>query len=151
MMTFKKKWIALALSTMLLGACLESDNESLSQGDVFVLTSNGQLATFNRAAPSVVRTSVAITGVMSGDTLLGMDFRPRDGQLYAVARSTPGNGGRLYTINTSTGAATAVATLTAAVGSTYTTIDPAATSFGVDFNPAADALRVISNTGQNLR
>uniref|UniRef100_UPI00351224F4 DUF4394 domain-containing protein n=1 Tax=Limnobacter sp. TaxID=2003368 RepID=UPI00351224F4 len=46
---------------------------------------------------------------------------------------------------------TAVATLTAAVGSMYTSIDGAATSFGVDFNPAADALRVISNTGQNLR
>ncbi|HEX4879873.1 MAG TPA: DUF4394 domain-containing protein [Limnobacter sp.] len=151
-MTFKKKWIAVAMSSLLLGACLNNDNQqNLSAGDVFVLTSNGQLASFNRTEPSVVRTSVPVTGLVAGDSLLGMDFRPRDGQLYAVARTTPGNGGRLYTINTNTGAATAVATLAAAVGSAYTNIDPAATSFGVDFNPAADALRVISNTGQNLR
>ncbi len=29
--------------------------------------------------------------------------------------------------------------------------DPSATTFGVDFNPAANALRIVSNTGQNLR
>ncbi|WP_372521251.1 DUF4394 domain-containing protein, partial [Limnobacter sp.] len=88
---------------------MSDDNAALSPGDVFVLTSNGQLATFNRTDPSVVRTSVPITGVMSGDTLLGMDFRPRDGQLYAVARTSPSNAGRLYTINTNTGVAPAVA------------------------------------------
>jgi hypothetical protein len=154
-MKFKKKFVALALSSLVLGGCLsDDDNVALTAGDVFVLTSNGQLASFNRTTPSVVRTSVAISGLMAGDTLVGMDFRPRDSQLYALARTSPGNGGRLYTINTTTGVATPVAALTAhpADASTpFTTLDPAATSFGVDFNPAADALRVISNTGQNLR
>lgn len=151
-MIFKKKFVALALSSLVLSACL-SDNDavSLAPGDVFVLTSNGQLASFNRTAPSVTRTSVPVSGVMSGDTLLGMDFRPRDGQLYAIARTLPGNGGRLYTINTTTGVATAGAVLAATTGGTFTTLDPAATSFAVDFNPVPDALRVISDTGQNLR
>ncbi len=51
-----------------------------------------------------------------------------------------------------TGAATLAATLT--VDATDTT-DPftalSGTSFGVDFNPVADRLRVVSDTGQNLR
>lgn len=156
MMKFKKKFVALALSSLVLGGCLSDDNNiSLSAGNVFVLTSNGQLASFNRTEPGVIRTSVPISGVMSGDTLLGMDFRPRDGQLYAIARTSPGNGGRLYTINTNTGAATAGAVLIPAATPTangpYTTLDATATSFSVDFNPAADALRVISDGGQNLR
>ena len=155
-MKFKKNFVALALSTLVLGGCfLDDDNTPLSAGDVFVLTSNGQLASFNRTEPSVVRTSVQISGVLSGDTLLGMDFRPRDGQLYAIARTTPGNGGRLYTINTTTGVATAGAALipatTPTINGAFTTLDPAATSFAVDFNPVPDALRVISDTGQNLR
>lgn len=156
-MKFKKKFVALALSSLVLGGCFldDDDNIPLSAGDVFVLTSNGQLASFNRTEPSVVRTSVQISGVLSGDTLLGMDFRPRDGQLYAIARTTPGNGGRLYTINTTTGVATAGAVLTPAATPTangpFTTLDAAATSFAVDFNPVPDALRVISDTGQNLR
>ncbi|MCE2744608.1 MAG: DUF4394 domain-containing protein [Burkholderiales bacterium] len=156
MKTFKMKWLALAVSSVVLAACLSDDNTpALSAGDVFVLTSNGQLASFNRTAPSTVRTSVAISGLMSGDTLVGMDFRPRDGQLYALARTSPGDGGRLYTINTTTGVATAGATLIPAATPTangpYSTLDPAATAFAVDFNPMADALRVISDTGQNLR
>jgi len=156
MTKFKMKWLALAVSGLVLGGCLSSnDDPSLSAGDVFVLTSNNQLATFNRTDPGVVRTSVPVSGLMSGDTLLGIDFRPRDGMLYAIARTSPGNGGRLYTINTTTGAATAGATLMPAATPTangpYTTLDAAATSFSVDFNPAADALRLISDTGQNLR
>lgn len=156
MMHFKKKFVALALSSLVLGGCFsDNDTVSLTPGDVFVLTSNGQLASFNKTAPSVIRTSVQISGIASGDTLLGMDFRPRDGQLYAIARTLPGNGGRLYTINTSTGVATPGAVLipaaTPTVNGAYTTLDATATSFSVDFNPVADALRVISDGGQNLR
>lgn len=157
MVKLKRKFVALAVSSVVLGGCLSNSDDliaPLTQGDLFVLTSANQLATVNKSNPSVLRTTMAITGLMSGDTLLGMDFRPRDGMLYAIARTSPGDGGRLYTINTTTGAATVVAALTAHptdATAPFTTIDPAATSFGVDFNPVADALRVVSNTGQNLR
>ena len=40
-------------------------------GDTFGLTSANRLVTFNRAAPSV-RTAVAITGLQSGEQLLGI-------------------------------------------------------------------------------
>ena len=81
----------------------------------------------------------SITGLQSGETVLGIDFRPVNGQLYAL-----GSTSRLYTINTSNGAATVVG------GAPFAT-PLAGTDFGFDFNPTVDRIRVISNTGQNLR
>jgi hypothetical protein len=79
-----------------------------------------------------------ITGLQSGETVLGIDMRPANGQLYALGSSS-----RIYTINTANGAA-------AVVGTGFT---PAlsGTQFGFDFNPTVDRIRVVSNTGQNLR
>jgi hypothetical protein len=78
-----------------------------------------------------------VTG-LSGDTaLVGIDFRVQDGKLYGV-----GNRGGIYIIGIPTAVVTKVSQLSVALyGST----------FGVDFNPAADRLRVISDNGQNLR
>jgi Domain of unknown function (DUF4394) len=76
--------------------------------------------------------------LQSPDTaLVGIDFRVQDGYLYGV-----GNGGGIYTIDTSSAVATLVSQLS--VG-----INPNGI-FGVDFNPAADRLRIISDAGQNL-
>ena len=47
----------------------------------------------------------------------------------------------MYTINTATGAATQINTIAALTGG----------AFGVDFNPVPDALRIVSDAGQNLR
>lgn len=82
--------------------------------------------------------SKAITGLQSGEMILGIDFRPLNGQLYAL-----GSTSRIYTINSSNGAATAV-------GSPFTP-SLEGSSFGFDFNPLVDRIRVVSNTGQNLR
>jgi Domain of unknown function (DUF4394) len=77
---------------------------------------------------------VAITG--TDTALVGIDFRVQDGKLYGV-----GNGGGVYTIDPTTAEATFVNALTVAL---------VGTTFGVDFNPAADRLRIISDAGQNL-
>ncbi|GHE30203.1 DUF4394 domain-containing protein [Sphingobacterium griseoflavum] len=83
--------------------------------------------------------SKAIAGMADGETVLGIDFRPATGQLYALGSSS-----RLYTINLSSGAATRIGTIPM-----FPVL--AGTSFGFDFNPAVDLIRVVSNTGQNLR
>lgn len=83
--------------------------------------------------------SKAITGLQTGETILGVDIRPATGQLYAL-----GSTSRLYVLNTSSGAATAVGT------APFATL-LSGTSFGFDFNPTVDRIRCISNTGQNLR
>lgn len=119
----------------------------VTPGDVFVLTVSNKLASFNRAAPGSVMTNIAISGLQSGENLVGIDFRPADGQLYGISSA-----GRLYTIDPATAAATLKSTL--AADATDTTAPYTALSggdFGVDFNPAADRLRVVSNNGQSLR
>ncbi len=81
--------------------------------------------------------SKPITGLAAGVTLIGLDMRPLNGQLYALA-----NNSTVYTINSASGAATLAGTLSAPLSGS---------SFGFDFNPAVDRIRIVSNTGQNLR
>jgi trimeric autotransporter adhesin len=104
--------------------------------------------TFDRAAPAL-DTAIAISGLQAGETVVGLDVRAggaTPGELYAL-----GSSGRLYTINTTSGAATLKSTLTAAAGDDDPFTALSGTEFGVDFNPVSDRLRVVSDTGQNLR
>ncbi len=78
-----------------------------------------------------------IIGLAPAETILGIDFRPLNGQLYAL-----GSGSNIYTLNTASGAATLVSTLNTPLSGT---------GFGFDFNPLVDRIRIVSNTGQNLR
>jgi len=120
---------------------------SATVGDVVALTVSNRLISFDRAAPATIRTNVLVTGLQSGENLVGIDMRPVDGMLYGV-----GSTGRLYTLDPVTGAATNKSRLAADPADTtdaFTAL--AGTNFGVDFNPMADRLRIVSNTGQSLR
>ena len=120
---------------------------SMSVGDLVALTAGNRLVSFNRDTPAAIRTTMAVTGLQSGENLLGIDYRPADGLLYGV-----GSSGRLYTIDPATGAATLKSTLAADATDTSAPFTALAGSdFGVDFNPVADRLRVVGNTGQSLR
>ena len=119
--------------------------------NVYALTTDNHLLSFtqtgNVLAPNAV-TDVAITGIVSGEQLLGIDFRPVNGLLYGVSSLN-----QIYVINTSTGLATLSSTLVAdATDSTapFTSV-PAGANFGVNFNPVPDRLRVVDSTGGNLR
>lgn len=105
---------------------------------IFAVNTNNQLLSFNSGTPGDV-TARAITGLAGNETIIGIDFRPATGQLFALS-----SGSRLYTINTLTGAATPVSAAPLA-----TPLN--GTSFGFDFNPTVDRIRVVSGTGQNLR
>jgi trimeric autotransporter adhesin len=82
--------------------------------------------------------------------VLGIDVRAggsTPGRLYAL-----GSSGRVYVIDTTTGAASGGVQLTADASDTtdaFTALS--GTEYGVDFNPVSDRLRVVSDTGQNLR
>ncbi len=95
------------------------------------------LLIFNPMSPAPV--TKPITGMQSGETLYGLDFRPANGQLYAI-----GSTSRLYTINLGTGAATMV-------GSGPFSPTLSGTDIGFDFNPTVDRIRVVTNSGQDLR
>jgi len=101
---------------------------------------NQQLVTVRADRPGVTNTPVTITGLQTAERLIGLDRRPNGGVVYGV-----GDTSRIYTINLATGAATQVPP-----GTPFTPALNGA-SFGVDFNPVPDRLRVNSDTDQNLR
>ncbi|WP_369055974.1 DUF4394 domain-containing protein [Kineococcus terrestris] len=96
-----------------------------------------EIVTFHADKPRNLRVVGDVTGLQEDTRLVGIDFRVQDGQLYGV-----GDRGGVYTVDTCSGAATLVLRLTVALEGER---------FGVDFNPAANALRIVSDTGQNLR
>jgi len=108
---------------------------------IYGLTTANQLVTFLSAAPNTLLPApsgapVAITGLNSGEGVVGIDVRPTTGELYGVTTLS-----RLITINPISGAATVKAPLSVSL---------TGTQFGVDFNPTNDRLRIIGNDGQNL-
>ena len=103
----------------------------------YAIDASNMLQIFNPNKPEPV--SKAITGLQNGEGILGIDFRPLNGQLYALGSSS-----RIYTINLGTGAATQV-------GSGTLSTPLLGTEFGFDFNPTVDRIRVVSDMGQNLR
>ncbi|HZH34458.1 MAG TPA: DUF4394 domain-containing protein [Pyrinomonadaceae bacterium] len=105
---------------------------------IYGVTTTNQLTRFDSATPATNTTVGTITGLQAGENIVAIDFRPANGQLYAL-----GSTSRLYTINLTTGAATMVGTAGA--------FTLQGTEFGFDFNPVVDRIRVVSNTGQNLR
>ncbi|MDP3294688.1 MAG: DUF4394 domain-containing protein [Nevskia sp.] len=118
--------------------------------DSYVVTSANRLLGFNVAGIGATQISNPISGLVTGDVVLDLAFRPRDGLLYALVLN--GTSARVVRIDPTTGAATAVSTLAADptdATTPYTGLSGA--RFGIDFNPVPDRLRVISDTGQNLR
>jgi hypothetical protein len=131
---------------------------SSSAEPIVALTVNNQFISFDSATPASVSAPVSVSGLMAGDTLVGIDFRPslgtNNGKLYGMGVNLSTGSGRIYTLDPTSGVATAGAALAADPADTtapfpFTTV--MGTQFGVDFNPMADRLRVTSTTGQNLR
>jgi len=106
--------------------------------DLFVVTDDNRLYRYDRLGAGRQEIDVAITGLATGERLVGIDTRPANGQLYAV-----GSTSQLYVIDPGSG-------LASPVGAPFAT-PLAGNRFGVDFNPTVDRLRLVSDTGQNLR
>jgi hypothetical protein len=144
--------LALAL---LMGALLvfATANKATAAPDgperVFALTENDSLLRFDGDTPRDTQ-RMRITGLNPGSSLVGIDFRPsaqapaaaQQGKLYGVS-----DDGFIYTINPGTGEATQGPQLTA----NGVPVVLLGTSFGIDFNPTVDRLRIVSDQDQNLR
>lgn len=99
------------------------------------LTGDNTLVLIDHRA-SMVEKQVKVSGVEG--KLIGIDVRPANGKLYGIASDNA-----LYTIDIDTGRATKTVALNKAF--------PMATRAIVDFNPAADRLRLMSNDGTSFR
>jgi hypothetical protein len=105
----------------------------------YAVDDGDNLIGFTSDSPETVRSTVPITGLAVGESVLAIDFRPVTGSLYALGSSS-----RLYTLNAATGAATSV-------GAPGAFPALAGTAFGFDVNPVADRIRVVGDEDQNMR
>jgi outer membrane protein assembly factor BamB len=123
-------------STLAFAIAVAAFGATSASADTLALLSNGAKLTIVDTKTAKVMRSVTVSGI--NGSLLGIDVRPADGQLYALA-----DDGTVYTVDTTSGKATMKVkldnTLSKGVKAT------------VDFNPAADRLRIVGSDGTNLR
>jgi uncharacterized protein DUF4394 len=105
---------------------------------MYGLKNTNSLVAFDSAHSSTATSPLAITGLQTNDLLVAIDVRPMNGLLYGL-----GNLSNLYVINPASGVATQVGS--------HGGFSLSGTSFAFDFNPVTDRIRVVSDTGQNLR
>lgn len=139
----RSRWLALT-SVLLLVACSDDDGggptgPQLQGRPVYAVTLDNRLLYFGSDAPGTILRETGITGLPAGARIVSIDFRPADGRLYGV-----GTDSRVYTINVTSAAATAVgAAFAPALDGTH---------FGLAFDPVMDVIRTSSSEAeQNLR
>lgn len=113
---------------------------------IMALSTTGTLMQIADASmPSMVGSSLSITGITTGQSLVGIDYRPNTGELYGLGYNSllPIANAQLYVINATTGVATPKGSaISLALGSM---------GIGFDFNPSVDRIRVVAENGSNYR
>ena len=112
---------------------------SASAERIYAVDSRAVLVSFDSERPAAVLSMNVIRGLRPGENIVGMDFRPANKKLYALSSTL-----RLYIVDPATGAATIV-------GGGPITSNLTGSRFGFNFNPVVDRIRIVTNTGQNLR
>jgi len=112
---------------------------------LYGLLSNQTLVRFNSATPGnlTMIAAISLPTAQASDQIVGIDFRPSNGLLYALGYNSGGNSSDLFTINPVTGKATLV-------GTTGVAFTGTPTGFGFSVDPVADDIRVVTNTGDNV-
>ena len=128
----------IAVTLAALATCSPAKAEPLT-----LLDGPTQLRFIDSATPSTLQRTLTVTGMLAGETIAAIDYRPLDGTLYAIGFNV--DEARLYTINTTTGAATLVGS------GPFDATFGAGGNPGMDFNPVVDRIRVTSNLNRNLR
>ncbi|HLL91062.1 MAG TPA: DUF4394 domain-containing protein, partial [Tepidisphaeraceae bacterium] len=114
------------------------EDRCLLSTSVFGLTVDNRLVQFDADNPSVTSNPLPVTGLPQDDVrVVGIDVRPADGQLYALATNAT-----IYRINPSTGAATAI-------GPAFTGVFNGP-GYDLDVDPVSDRIRVVTNGGNNF-
>jgi hypothetical protein len=120
-------------------ACDDKLAPALSGLSIFGVDNANNLVRFGSMTPQNVTRRAAVTGLQTGESIFGVDFRPADNLLYAL-----GSTNRIYVLDTLTAAARPISVLPFAPAL-------AGAFFGVDFNPVADRIRVHSSLSENVR
>lgn len=133
---------AVAAASMIVGFGGSSSAATLRL-QAFGITSDGStMAMFHTDTPGTLDWVRDVVDLVGDTKLVGIDVRVQDGKLYVL-----GDQGGIYTVALPMGP---VMDLTK-VSQIQSHAALNGTNFGVDFNPAADRLRVVSDKTQNLR
>jgi hypothetical protein len=101
------------------------------------VTDDQRLIAFRTSAPDRPWRVGRIRGLDGDARIVGIDYRPATGDLYGL-----GDQGGVYVVDDRTARATLRSRLS---------VPLQGAAFDVDFNPTVDRLRIVSDTGQNLR
>lgn len=125
-----------------------SQSDDLKPGGrlAVALTDQNQLVSFKVRKPDQLLSIHSIRGLAPGVSLVGIDYRPRTGDLYGI-----GSDSVVYRVNPQTGIAIAENLAGMPLAPVPFTQPLNGNNFGVDFNPAPDAIRIVSDAGQNKR
>jgi Domain of unknown function (DUF4394)/FG-GAP-like repeat/FG-GAP repeat len=125
---------------------VETLEERAAVSTIYGITPGNVLIRFDSASPDQV-TMVGTVNVGTGETIRGIDFRPRTGQLFAVSAQTAlttGSTLQTYVIDPLTAQATLA-------GSTAAVLAAGNVPTGFDFNPTVDRIRYVNTNDQNAR
>ncbi|PTA68402.1 DUF4394 domain-containing protein [Deinococcus arcticus] len=122
------------MSSLLLAACNPVTPPAAPAGQLaYGLTTGGQLVSFGLDNANASLSTMNVTGLGSGETLVDLDVRNTDNMLYALSSA-----GNIYRLSMA-GAATRDG---AALGEA---------AVAMDFNPVANRLRVVGTADRNFR
>ncbi|HYN86012.1 MAG TPA: DUF4394 domain-containing protein, partial [Pyrinomonadaceae bacterium] len=110
------------------------------QFTIFAVNGRQELVRFSSSSVETTQVETPITGLLPGESVTDIDFRPANGALYALGRTGDGSVTHLYTINTLNALATLV---------TPNPL-PLVGEAAMDFDPTIDRLRVTTSSNQNL-
>lgn len=116
----------------------EARAEAIERKEVLVaITASHRLVTFRADRPEELLSRVPLTGLLPGEGILGIDHRVARGELFALSTR-----GRLLRIDADSGLITPIGPGVKL---------PQARTFGFDFNPTVDRIRVVGDRGDNFR
>jgi hypothetical protein len=111
---------------------------------IYGLTDSQSLIRFPGGQPADFTTIGPLTGVVGNQTVVAIDFRPRDGALFALSYNNQTGAAQIYRVNRATGQMQAI-------GQGLIFEPSSVQRFSIDFNPVDGTLRAIGGGGGNYR
>ena len=135
-----KTTLAMALGIGLVGCgAVPNKQSNVYKETVYAVTASNKLISFSAGQPQIILSEKGLSGLQNQETIVGIDYRVAKGWLYAL-----GSSGRLYRIDSVSGA-------TSMVGTSPVMPPVAGPDMGFDFNPTVDRIRVVNSMGLNMR
>lgn len=104
-------------------------------GTILYVGPGNVLINVGPASPNVILSAIGLKSLQGGENILAIDYQASTKELFAI-----GSASRLYRIDPQTGECSLVS------GFAFT----AGTDFGMDVDPVADRIRVLSNADENF-